>query len=187
MPFFRFGHFDQKIWKQCFLQISSLEFTTNSEHSGHLNFSKTLRNEYFTKSESKISKSVDQSFLKVFDKFKCPKCSAFVVNCYEEICRKYCFQFFGSKQPNLKNGIFHVFGHRAKTKMIPSNSIWIQVRASQTMKNFEKKYFFLDRYFQGSLGPQERLKSKTIIFFLNEEIVLRTNERYHLEGPESQR
>ena len=55
------------------------------------------------------------------------------------------------------------------------------------MKIFEKKYFFSDRYFQGSLGPQERLKSKTIIFFLNEEIVLRTNERYHLEGPESQR
>ena len=134
MRVFRFCHFDQKNWKQCFLQISSLEFTTNSEHSGHLNFSNTLRNDWFTKlvsgEESKISKSVNQSFLKVFEKFKCPKCSAFVVNCYEEICRKYCFQFFWSKCPNLKNGIFHVFGHRAKTKMIPSNSIWIQVRAS---------------------------------------------------------
>ena len=35
------------------------------------------------------------------------------------IYRKHCFW---SKCPNLKNGIFHVFAHRAKTKVIPSNS-----------------------------------------------------------------
>ena len=33
------------------------------------------------------------------------------------------------------------------------------------MKIFEKKQKFSDRYFQGSLGPQERLWSRTIIFF----------------------
>ena len=122
MPFFRFGHFDQKNWKQCFLQISSLEFTTNSEHSGHLNFSNTLRNDWFTDLLIFDSDFVNQSFLKVFEKFKCPERSEFVVNYNEDICRKHCFQFFGSKCPNLKNGIFYVFGHRAKTKMIPSKS-----------------------------------------------------------------
>ena len=55
------------------------------------------------------------------------------------------------------------------------------------MKIFEKKQKFSDRYFQGSLGPQERLWSRTIILFLNEEIVIRTIENYHLEGPESRR
>ena len=55
------------------------------------------------------------------------------------------------------------------------------------MKIFEKKQNFLDRYFQGSLGPQERLWGTTIILFLNEEIVIRTIENYHLEGPESRR
>ena len=55
------------------------------------------------------------------------------------------------------------------------------------MKIFEKKQKFSDRYFQGSLGPQERLWSRTIILFLNDEIVTRTIENYHLEGPESRR
>ena len=55
------------------------------------------------------------------------------------------------------------------------------------MKIFEKKQKFSDRYFQGSLGPQERLWSRTIILFLNDEIVIRTIENYHLEGPKSQR
>ena len=55
------------------------------------------------------------------------------------------------------------------------------------MKIFEKKQKFSDRYFQGSLGPQERLWGTTIILFLNEEIVIRTIENYHLEGPESRR
>ena len=55
------------------------------------------------------------------------------------------------------------------------------------MKIFEKNQKFSDRYFQGSLGPQERLWSRTIILFLNEEIVIRTIENYHLEGPKSRR
>ena len=123
MPFFIFGHFDQKSWKQCFLQISSLEFTKNSEHFGHLNFSNILRNDWFTKlvsgEESKISKSVNQSFLKLFEKFKCRKCSEFFVHSNEEICRKHWFQFFWSKWQNLKTGIFHNFCHIGKRKMIP--------------------------------------------------------------------
>ena len=53
------------------------------------------------------------------------------------------------------------------------------------MKIFEKNQKFSDRYFQGSLGPQERLWSITIIFFLYEESVLRTTQKYHLEGPKS--
>ena len=55
------------------------------------------------------------------------------------------------------------------------------------MKIFEKKQKFLDRYFQGSLRPQERLWSRTIIFFLHGESLLRTTQKYHLEGPESRR
>ena len=55
------------------------------------------------------------------------------------------------------------------------------------MKIFEKNQNFSDRYFQGSLGPQERLWSRTIILFLNEEIFIRIIENYHLEGPEFQR
>ena len=58
---FQIWTFWPKNWKQCFLQISSLEFTTNSEHYGHLNFSNTLRNDWFTLisgEKSKISKSI---------------------------------------------------------------------------------------------------------------------------------
>ena len=55
------------------------------------------------------------------------------------------------------------------------------------MKIFEKKQKFLDRYFQGSLRPQERLWSRTIIFFLHGESLLRTTQKYHLEDPESRR
>ena len=40
---FSFWRYDKK--KQCFLQISSLEFTKNSEHFGHLNFSNTFKND----------------------------------------------------------------------------------------------------------------------------------------------
>ena len=126
MPVFRFCHFDQKNWKQCFLQISSWEFTKNSEHFGHLNFSNTFKNDWFTDllifDSSPLTNFVNQSFLKIFEKFKCPKCSEFFVDSNEEICRKHCFQFFWSKWQNLKTGIFHVFCHRAKTKMIPPKS-----------------------------------------------------------------
>ena len=38
-----------------------------------------------TEEESKVSKSVNQSFLKEFGKFECPECSEFFVNYNENI------------------------------------------------------------------------------------------------------
>ena len=137
--------------------------------------------------ESKVSKSVNQSFLQEFGKFKCPECSEFFVNYNENICRKHCLQFFWSKCQNMKNGIFHIFYHRGKQKwrhQISPKYILSHHRQWQFLK---KKPKLSNRYFQGSLGPQERLWSRTIILFLNEEIVIRTIKNYHLEGPESRR
>ena len=55
------------------------------------------------------------------------------------------------------------------------------------MKNIEKNQKFSDRYFQDSHGPWEQPRSRIIIFFLNEKVVLHTIDLYHLEGPESQK
>ena len=108
------------------LQIFSILFTKYSEHSGHSNFPNSFRNDWFTDlltfDSSSVTYFVNQSFKKIFEKFKCPECSEFFENYDENICRIFFLQFFWSKWQNVKNGIFHIFGHRGKTKVVTPNS-----------------------------------------------------------------
>ena len=94
--------------------------------------------------------------------------------------------FFGQNDKMWKVAFFTFLAIGEKRKLrhqIPPRYILGHHRQWKFLKKKKK----LDRYFQGSLGPQECLWSRTIIFFFHGESLFRTTQKYHLEGPESRR
>ena len=73
---------------------------------------------YVTEEESKVSKSVNQSFLKEFGKFECPECSEYFVNYNENMCRIFFCNFFAKNNKIWKMAFctFLAIGEKRKLR-----------------------------------------------------------------------
>ena len=101
--FYKYSHHNfQKILSILGTWISQISFTMTD----------------VTEEESKVSKSVNQSFLKEFGKFECPECSEYFVNYNENICRIFFCNFFAKNDKIWKMAFctFLAIGEKRKLR-----------------------------------------------------------------------